>query len=113
MKKTTLAVLLSAFAYPGVGHFYLKYRKRAIAYAIVFSIFLYYIMSFAYQQVSIIHQGIMSGDIALTLNEIARYMIKNIEDINQIKHIGYASYIMLLLWVMCILDTYRLANKLE
>lgn len=110
MKKSTLSILLSAFVYPGVGHFYLRYRKRGITYAITFSIFLYYIISFAYQQVSILHQGIISGEIALTRDAITRYMIDNIEDINQIQNAGYASYIMLLLWVICIFDTYRLAK---
>lgn len=111
MKKTTMAVLLSALAFPGAGHLYLKHVKRGTLLLIIFSAFLYKVINSAYQQAQFVYEQILAGHVQLTQQAIAQFMVENADDMAQLQQASSASYIMLILWLIGILDSYRLAKK--
>jgi len=110
MKKTTAVVLLSTLAFPGAGHFFLKHLKRGVLLLILFSTLLYHVINAAYQQAQFVYQQILAGNVALNSQAIAQFMAENLQDIHQLQQAGYASYAILLLWLIGILDSYRLAK---
>jgi len=110
MKKTTIAILLSALAFPGAGHLFLKHTIRGIILMVLFCVLLYQITSYAYQQAQLLAKDIISGHVAPTLNAIQNYLAQHSNDLEQLQQLTLLSYAILLLWLIGILDSYRLAK---
>jgi len=110
MKKTTITVLLSALAFPGAGHLFLKHTIRGIILMVLFGVLLYPITSYAYQQAQLLAKDIISGHVAPTLNAIQNYLAQHSNALEQLQQLTLFSYAILLLWLIGILDSYRLAK---
>lgn len=110
MKKTTTVVLLSALAFPGAGHLYLKHKKRGVLLLALFCMLLCHVINSAYQQAQFIYEEILAGRVALTQQAIAVFMADNTYDMQQLQQAGYASNALLILWLIGMLDSYRLAK---
>jgi len=110
MKKTTAVVLLSSLAFPGAGHLFLKHLKRGVVLLILFGALFYHVINAAYHQAQFVYQQILAGNVELNQQAIAQFMTENIKDIHQLQQAGYASYAIVFLWLIGILDSYRLAK---
>jgi hypothetical protein len=110
MKKTTKAVLLSALAFPGAGHLYLKHKKRGVLLLALFFVLFYHVINSAYRQAQFIYEEILAGHVALTQQAIIEFMADNAFDMQQLQQAGYASNALLILWLIGMLDSYRLAK---
>lgn len=111
MKKTTIVILLSALVCPGAGHLFLKHTIRGIILILLFSVLLYPITNYAYQQTLLIYQEVLSGHIAPTMASIKHFMTQHPSDREQLQQLSLSSYALLILWLIGILDSYRLAKN--
>lgn len=110
MKKTTIAVLLSALASPGAGHLFLKCTTRGIILILLFGVLLYPMTSYAYQQALLLSQKIVSGHLNPTIDAMRYFIAQQPSDTEQLKQLNLSSYALLILWLIGILDSYRLAK---
>ena len=72
MKKSVKAALLSAFVYPGMGHFYLKKHAMFAVFACAFSVPLYFIISEIMAKAENIVEQINNGEIPLDIAAISQ-----------------------------------------
>lgn len=109
MKKSTRALLLSAFVYPGAGYFSLGARKRGVAALIASAILIGVVVIDSNHKAKTIAQKIVNGeitvDIATIWEQIATAPGMFSENITEAAVAG-----LLLLWVVAIVDAYRLGR---
>lgn len=109
MKKSTVAVLLSLFVFPGAGHLYLKRRLRALAFLAPAAVAALYVINQAVVAANRIVDQILAGTASMDPATMAA----------QIEQSGgntlaanLASAVMLICWLGSALDAWRLAREL-
>ncbi len=108
MKKSMKAALLSAFVFPGAGHFFLKkYTTGLLLVAAAFAS-LYLLISEMLEWVLQITNKIQQGEVQLNVAAITDLVSKQTG--TQAQLINIASTVLIVLWVIAILDSYRIGR---
>jgi len=111
MHKATKAALISAFIFPGCGHFYLKSKLRGAAFAVFSAGCLYVLITYAVNIANDISDRILSGEIPLEINslmtEVSSQLNSSAGDPQNI-----ASLLLLGCWGIAIIDSFILGRKL-
>jgi hypothetical protein len=106
MKKSTKAVLLSAFVFPGAGHLYLKKYLPGSILAGVSLVGVYYLVTTTVERAWEIAEKIQSGAVQLdaaTVTELVSQQSAGTD--SQIVNI--ATLAIIICWVLGIIDSYR------
>lgn len=109
MTPQVTAILLSAFAFPGCGHFYLK---KNIVGAILLLLVLagcYVLMSAAIVMAEAISIRLLNGDIPMEIMAI-REAISAETAKSSTPEVVYATYLLVACWLLSIADCYRLGR---
>lgn len=109
IKKSTKAILWSAFIFPGTGHMLLK---RYIPFVVLAGIALsatLTIMHFVINQALLITDKVLKGEVEPDIFVI-RTLIAEQQATNGSVIIDIASYALLAVWLISIIDCYRLAK---
>ncbi len=106
MKKSIKAALLSALVYPGVGHFFLKKSLMGVIFAGVFSIPLYFVISEIIAKAETIVDQITSGEIALDSAVISASLSNSMSGVEG-QALDMNIYVLIIIWVVAIIDSYR------
>lgn len=110
MNKSVKAILLSAFLYPGAGHFFLKKYVFSALFAAAFSIPLLFIFSSIISKAQQIAEQLNSGQIPFDSAAIvAAATTATTELVDQ--ELGFNLYMLIIIWVIAIIDAYRLSRK--
>ncbi len=106
MKKSTKAVLLSAFVFPGAGHFFLK--KYISAVVLVGASFsgIYLLIVKTVERALQITEKIQSGDIRPDVAAIAEIISKQPTG-TEAQLLKYATAVLVICWLIGIIDSYR------
>lgn len=110
MKKTVTAVLLSAFAAPGAGHFYLKHKRSAIVFFVLALISLSLLMQQIMQVAQVIALDIQTGVLPLDVGIISAEITKQTTD-TIANSANNALYGFIVCWLVAMLDSLRLGLK--
>ena len=106
MKKSTKAVLLSAFIFPGVGHFFLKKHIPGVILIFISLAAIYYMVSMAVEKALQITEKIQSGDVRLDVEVITELVSKQATGTEaQLLNIAMAAFI--ICWLFGIINSYR------
>jgi len=109
MKKSTKAVLLSAFVFPGAGHLYLKKYLPGSIIAGVSLVGIYYLVTTMVERAWEIAERIQSGAVQLdatTITELVSQQSAGAD--SQLNNI--ATLAIIICWVVGIVDSYRLGR---
>lgn len=109
MCKSTTAVLLSAFVYPGIGHFYLKKHIQGALFAGVATVSLYFLLVTVVKMAQDISDKILNGEIAIDVIEISEVIRKLLED-SGIHQVNVATSVLFICWIVSMVDAYRLGR---
>lgn len=110
MKKSVKAALLSAFVYPGMGHFYLKKHAMFAVFACAFSVPLYFIISEIMAKAENIVEQINNGEIPLDIAAISQSLSSSAVGVDA-QELNIKMYVLIIIWAIGILDSYRLGRK--
>lgn len=110
MKKSVKAALLSAFVYPGAGHFYLKKYSVCALFACTFSVPLYFIISEIIAKAENIVEQIKSGEIPSDIAAISESLSSSTIGVNE-QELNIKMYVLAVIWIIGIIDSYRLGLK--
>jgi len=108
MKKSTKAVLLSVFVFPGTGHLLLK---RYITGAVIVgtALLAYYILiSNVFNKALGIAEKIQSGEIQPDIQVITELVLARTADTPQM---NMAVVILFICWLVSVVDSYRLGRR--
>lgn len=109
MKRSTKAALLSAFVYPGAGHWYLARKWSALLYILAATAALYVLISGAWSQANLIAEQILSGEVQPEIGALLDQMAEH-GSINQSGRFTIATVWMGIVWFAGILDAWRLGR---
>ena len=98
------AALLSAVLYPGTGHFFLKKKVRGALFCLIFSISLYFLVSDMIINTMQILDQINNGEISLNITVISELLATN----SDLQELNFDMYILIIIWFLSIIDSYRL-----
>lgn len=112
MKRSTKAVLLSAFVFPGVGHLYLRQFVIGIVLSGGSAGALYYIISSAVSKALEIAETIQSEGMSLDVEVIVNLVTEQSHGTESIS-LSIASIALIAFWVIGIVDLYRMGRVLE
>lgn len=112
MKLSVKALCLSAFAYPGVGHFYLKCYIRSAIFIIIASIGLYLMMTTAFDIAWGIANDIESGKVKLDVLAI-RQMIYDSLLAYEDPTMAHAKLALIGSWLISSADAFRVGYLRE
>jgi TM2 domain-containing membrane protein YozV len=107
VKKSTKAVLLSAFIFPGVGHIYLK--KFMPGVVLVGSSFaaISYLISRIVERAFQISDRIQRGDVQLDIETITEFVSKQSTGADT-QLLNIATIALIICWLIGIIDSYRI-----
>ncbi len=109
MKKSTKAVLLSGFVFPGAGHLLLNRYKSAAALMSLSFAGLYYLISNAVERALQISEELQSGDVPLDVTAITELVSKRTTG-TEVQLINLATAAVLICWIAGIVDSYRVGR---
>lgn len=107
MSKSLKAVLLSAFVFPGIGHFSLKKPVQGVLLSGVAIVCLYLLLTTSIdiaQQMSI---KIQSGEIPMDVEKISEMVSQQLEG-GDGQRVNIPSLILLICWIAGIVDSFRI-----
>ncbi|MBU2925495.1 hypothetical protein Q4506_06275 [Colwellia sp. 4_MG-2023] len=107
MKKSIKAALLSALIYPGAGHFFLKKSRVGVIFAGAFSIPLYFVISEIFAKAEKIVDQITRGEIALDPAAISVSLSNSMSGVEG-QALDMNIYVLIIVWGIAIIDSYRL-----
>ena len=110
MKKSVKAALLSAFVYPGTGHFFLKKYGVCAFLACTFSVPLYFIISEIITKAEGIVEQFKNGEIPLDIAAISESLSSSIAGVDA-QELNIKMYVLIVIWGIGIIDSYRLGRK--
>jgi TM2 domain-containing membrane protein YozV len=105
MKYSTKAALLSGLVFPGVGHLYLKRWLRGTLLAAGAAVVSWFLVSLAVSSAMDIAGKIQNGDVPPSAEAIST-MVSKASQSNELST-DIATMILLVLWVVGIVDSYR------
>ncbi|ASJ72981.1 hypothetical protein [Granulosicoccus antarcticus] len=109
MKRSTKALLLSAFAYPGAGHWYLEKKLPAILLIAASIAAFYVLMSGMWTQTNLLAEQIVSGEVQFEVGAVLDLMTAQ-NNPDQSNSITTATAWMGIIWVVAVVDTWRLGR---
>lgn len=112
MKKSTKALLLSAFVCPGAGHLLLN--KKHIGFALMAASFLalFVITSKAVEKAKVISVQIANGEVPYDM-EVIKDLIAKSQTPQEIQLINLMTLVFIFAWVIGVFDSYRTAKMQE
>ncbi|WNO60218.1 DUF6677 family protein [Rheinheimera sp. MMS21-TC3] len=110
MNKSVKALLLSAFLYPGAGHFFLKKYVMSAIFVVAFSIPLLFIFSSIISKAQQIAEQLSSGQIPFDSAAIVAAATDATTELVS-KELSFNLYMLIIIWVIAIIDAYRLGSK--
>jgi len=109
MKKPTKAALLSAFVFPGVGHFILKKRIHGTVLAGTAFVSLYFLIAKTVERTLLVSEKIQSGEVPLDTATIAELVSSQGSDTDaQLLNIAVTA--LFISWLIGIVDSYRVGR---
>ena len=112
MKRSTKAVLLSAFVFPGAGHLYLKQFLIGILLSGGSASALYFIVSSAVSKALEIAETIQSEGVPLDVDAIASLVTEQSRGAES-SSLSIATIALIAFWVIGIVDSYRVGRVVE
>jgi hypothetical protein len=109
MKKPVKAALLSAFVYPGVGHFFIKKYVICAIFSCTFSLALYFIIIELIIKAQDIAAQIANGEIPLNIAAISEAVTSSAAGVDA-QEIDIKMYVLVVIWIIAIIDAYRLGR---
>jgi len=109
MSKPIKAVLLSAFVFPGVGHFFLKKYVVATILASASFVAVYYLVSSALQMSLQIIEQIQAADVPPDVLSITQLVTQQMS-VESSQLLDIATYVVIFCWLVGIVDSYRLGR---
>ena len=103
-------MLLSAFVFPGAGHFFLKRHIVGAVLAGTALTTLYLVISNVFVRAQQIAQKIQSGDILLDVAAIAESLSRQTTGI-ETQSLNLATAVFTLTWLAGIVDSYRVGRQ--
>lgn len=110
MKRATKAALLSALVFPGAGYFIVNKAKQALSFILLTLAGLSAILYDSVYKAQIIAQKVAAGSISLDPNIIRDEILKTQGAINP-EIITAITFGIGTLWIVAIIDGYRLGNS--
>lgn len=110
MHIATKAALISAFIFPGCGHFYLKNKLRGAIFTLFSVGCLYVLISHAVNIANDISDKIISGDIPLDVTSLMAEITLQL-DSSAGDSANIASLLLLICWVVAIIDSFILGRR--
>lgn len=110
MNRAIKAVLLSALIFPGSGHLFLKKYVNAIVFISIFSIPLFLVIADVVNKTNHVIEEIEKGYIPLDAVAISE-ALSNIMTRTDTQSLNMQVYFMIAVWIIAIIDAYRLAKK--
>ncbi len=109
MNKTMKAALLSAFVFPGVGHFLLKkYIRGAVLAGTAFA-GLYFLIAKTVETALQITEKIQSGEVQLDATTITELVSKQAMG-TEAQLLNIAAAVLFISWLIGIVDSYRVGR---
>jgi len=112
MHKSTKAALISAFIFPGFGHFYLKSKLRGAVFTLICVGCLYLLTTYAMDIANDISNKISSGDIPLDITRLIVEISSQLTG-SQSNPPNVASLLLFICWGIATVDSYILGRKLS
>ena len=109
MKKSTKAALLSAFIFPGAGHFILKKPLTGLILSATAASAIYVIISKTVENAMRIVEKVQSGEVQTDVAAITD-LVNAQTATNDAQGINIAMLVLLAVWIIAIVDAYRSAN---
>ena len=109
MKKSTKAVLLSAFVFPGVGHLYLKKYVPGSILASVSLVAVYYLVTKTVERAWEIAEKIQSGAVQLDATTITDLVSQQSVGADS-QLLNMATLAIIICWGIGIIDSYRVGR---
>ena len=109
MKESNKAALISAFIYPGVGHFYLKKKISGCVLVVVATYSLFIIADNIMTRAMDIADKIISGQVAPDVTVI-RQLISQPQSEAVAQQLSLATTALIIVWIIGIIDSYRLGS---
>jgi len=110
MKKPLKIALFSGLIFPGIGHFMLKKYYRALLLLISFASCSYIYFTDAMAKANEVLLQVENGKVALDATAITN-ALNNISSGLSPQQLSVLGYIMLFIWLVAVLDSYRIAKK--
>ncbi|MFV2055273.1 MAG: hypothetical protein ACC707_02355 [Thiohalomonadales bacterium] len=110
MNRSIKAALLSALLLPGAGHIYLKKTITGFVLAISASSAIYWLVSNAIEMALEISEKIQSGNVPLDVTAITA-LVETQSAAVESQQINIASMVLLVVWIIGIVDSYRIGRK--
>jgi len=112
MSKSVKAALLSAFVFPGVGHFYLKKRISGTLLAGSALASLFFVISKTLESAQRIAEQIQSGEGPLDIAEISALLAEQPAGSDS-QLFNIASAVFIVAWLVGIFDSYRTGRAMS
>ena len=112
MSRSLKAALLSAFVFPGSGHFLLKKPVHGSLLAGVSIMCLWALLSIALDKAQEISFKLQSGEIPFDIGRITEEVSKQIAT-GATQTADIATYLLLICWLLGIIDSYRVGRLQE
>jgi hypothetical protein len=109
MKRSTKAALLSAFVFPGAGHFFLRKYIAGIFLAAASFSAIYYIFNNALERALQITEQIQNGDVPLDVVTITELASKQPTGADA-QMLNIAAVTLTICWLIGIVDAYRIGR---
>lgn len=109
MNKSTKAVLLSALAFPGCGHFYLKKPIMGGLLTTISVVCLYFFTVSVFSLAKAISDKILRGEIAPDIIEITAAITKGLAD-SGLHQLNILTISLFSCWIIGMLDSYRVGR---
>lgn len=112
MKKSTKAALLSGLVFPGLGHLVSRSYYRAGALVLAAAVAMYVVVSITVRQAMAVVDRILSGELDIASSNIAELAVATLDPAES-QTASYAMWMFLLLWLVAIIDAWRLGNAMD
>ncbi len=109
MNKSTKAALLSAFVFPGAGHFFLKKHIPGIVLSGAAFAGLYVVIANVVERAQQIAVKLQSGEIRMDIAEIADLVSRQPMGA-ETQSTGIATAVLIIAWLGGIADSYRVGH---
>jgi len=109
MNKSLKAALLSALIYPGIGHLSLKRYLSAIVLIIGFSIPMILLFKQIIEKANQVVAQIEHGQVGMDISSISNAL--NTTAGGSMQTLNSYTYLMLAIWVIALLDIYRVRDR--
>ena len=109
MKKSMKAALLSAFVFPGIGHFLLKKYIPGAIFAVTAFAGLYFLIAKTLDRALQISDKIQGGEIQLDIAAISELLLEQPTG-TEAQLLNTATAVLTISWLIGIVDSYRIGR---